>query len=56
MIQLIRDSSEQGRVINHKDLASSRKKGLAGINGIGAGLVVAALGLVGALVYASTII
>lgn len=56
MIQLIRDSSEQGRVVNHKDLASSRKKGAFGISGIGAGLAVAALGLVGALVYASTLL
>ncbi len=56
MIRLIRDSSEQGRVVNHDQLAASRKKGASGLNGIGTGLVVAALGLVGALVYASTMI
>ncbi|WP_150909976.1 BLUF domain-containing protein [Marinobacter halotolerans] len=54
MIQLIRDSSEQGRVINHQDLASSRSRASSGVSGVGIGLVVAALAIVGALVYAST--
>jgi hypothetical protein len=52
MIQLIRDSSEQGRVVNHNDLAASRKSG--GPGPIGIGLAVAAVGIVGALIYAST--
>lgn len=56
MIQLIRDSSEQGRVINHSELASSRRGGNGGMNVVGVGLAVAALGLVGALVYASTLL
>ena len=55
MIKLIRDSSEQGRVVNHEELASSRKSS-SGISGIGVGLAVAVLGLIGALVYASTMI
>lgn len=53
MIRLIRDSSEQGRVVNHDKLASSRKSG-SGMSGIGIGLSMAALGLVGALAYASS--
>jgi hypothetical protein len=53
MIQLIRDSSEQGRVVNHNELASARKGG-SGVSGIGIGLAVAALCVVGALIYAST--
>ena len=55
MIQVIRDSSEQGRVVNHNELASSRK-GRSGVSGIGIGLAVAAVGLVGALIYASTMV
>ena len=56
MIQLIRDSSQQGRVVNHEELASSRENKSSGISAIGVGLAVAALGVVGALVYASTIL
>lgn len=56
MIQLIRDSSEQGRVVNHDELASSRKSKSSGVGAIGVGLAVAALGVVGALVYASTML
>lgn len=56
MVQLIRDSSEQGRVVNHEELASSRKSGGSGIGGIGIGLAIAAIGLVGALIYASVIL
>jgi hypothetical protein len=56
MIQLIRDSSEQGRVVNHAELASSRKSGVSGMSWIGVGLAVAALGLLGTLVYASTLL
>lgn len=56
MVQLIRDASEQGRVINHDELASSRSKNKPGMSGIGIGLVVAGLGIVGALVYAMTIL
>jgi hypothetical protein len=55
MIQLIRESSEQGRVVNHDELASSRKD-RSGISGIGIGLAIAAVGLVGALIYASTMV
>lgn len=54
MIQLIRDSSEEGRVVNHRDLASSRKS--RGPGPVGIGLAIAALGIVGALVYASTML
>jgi len=55
MIQVIRDSSDQGRVVDHRDLASSRKKS-SGISGIGIGLAVAAVGVIGALIYAIAIV
>lgn len=56
MVQLIRDSSEQGRVVNHSELASSRKGKGSGISGVGIGLVIAVAGLIGALIYASTLL
>lgn len=56
MIQLIHDSSEQGRVVNHRELASSRKAASSGIGGVGVGLVIAGLAIVGALIYASTML
>ncbi|TGN40095.1 BLUF domain-containing protein [Marinobacter confluentis] len=56
MIQLIRDSSEQGRVVNHSELASSRKAASSGTSGIGIGLVVAGVAIVGALIYAATML
>lgn len=55
MISVIRDSSEKGRVIDHSQLASSRKATASGMSGVSIGLALAALGLVGALVYASTV-
>lgn len=55
MISVIRDSSEKGRVIDHSQLASSRKATSSGMSAVGIGLAVAVVGLVGALVYASTI-
>jgi len=56
MIQLIRDSSEEGRVVNHDQLSATRKSGGSGLGLIGVGLIVAGLGLVGALVYASSML
>jgi hypothetical protein len=56
MVQLIRDASEQGRVINQDQLAASRNKKKPAMGGIGIGLVIAALGIVGAMVYASTML
>lgn len=54
MIGVIRDTSEEGRVIDHRQLASSRKARSAGMNPVSIGLAVAVLGLVGALVFAIT--
>lgn len=55
MIRVIRDSSEEGREIDHRQLASSRKARSRGMSPVSIGLAVAALGVVGVLVYASTL-
>lgn len=54
MIGVIRDASEKGRVIDHRELASSRKDRSSGRSAVSIGLGVAAVGLLGALVYAAT--
>lgn len=56
MIDLIRRSSEQGRVVNHDGAASAASRSGTGFSGLGMGLTIAALGLVGALIYASTLL
>lgn len=54
MIQLIRDSSQEGRVISHDVSGSARSAPSALPKGVGVGLAVAAIGVVGAMIYAST--
>lgn len=56
MVTLIRDSSQQGRVIN-RDVVRRDQSVQAGLpKSIYVGLAVAAAGLVGALIYASTML
>lgn len=54
MIDLIRASSEQGHVMHHNDGSSTTPRTESGIKWLGVGLLVAAIGIVGALAYAST--
>lgn len=56
MIKLIRDSSQEGRVVSHDGKRSGRGREAAIPKGIGIGLAVAAVGLVGAMIYASTML
>ena len=56
MIRLIRNSSQEGRVVSHDGVRNHQNTQSAIPKGIGIGLVVAAIGLVGALVYASTML
>ncbi|MDI9244835.1 BLUF domain-containing protein [Marinobacter sp. CHS3-4] len=54
MIDLIRASSEQGQIVNHDTDTSTARRAESGIKWLGFGLLVAAIGVVGALAYAST--
>lgn len=54
MIRVIRDASEKGRVIDHSQLASARQARPSVISPVSIGLVIAALGVAGVLVYASS--
>lgn len=56
MIKLIRDSSQDGRVVSHDGVRSNRNRQSVIPKGIRFGLIVAALGLVGAMVYVSTML
>ncbi|MCL7943874.1 BLUF domain-containing protein [Marinobacter sp. ATCH36] len=56
MVRLIRDSSQDGRVISHDVKRKDRSRQSAIPKGIGIGLVVAAVGVVGAMIYASTML
>lgn len=56
MIKLIRDSSQEGRVVSHDVAGSARPTPAALPKGLGVGLAVAAIGVVGAMIYASTML
>ncbi|MGM0773878.1 MAG: BLUF domain-containing protein [Pseudomonadota bacterium] len=56
MIRLIRDSSQEGRVVSHDGVRNDRNRQSVVPRGILVGLLVAALGLVGAMVYVSTML
>ncbi|MDL0432146.1 BLUF domain-containing protein [Marinobacter sp. TBZ242] len=56
MIRLIRDSSQDGRVVSHNGVRSARKKQTVIPGGILTGLIVAVVVVVGAMVYASTML
>lgn len=56
MIRLIRDSSQDGRVVSHDGGRSHRNRQSVIAPGIRAGLIAAAIGLVGALIYVSTML
>lgn len=56
MVKLIRDSSQDGRVVSHDGARSQRNRQSVIPKGIRIGLIVAALGLVGAMVYVSTML
>ncbi|KPP99876.1 BLUF domain-containing protein [Marinobacter sp. HL-58] len=56
MIRLIRDSSQDGRVVSHDGVSRSRNRPDVIPGGIRIGLIVAALGLVGAMIYVSTML
>lgn len=56
MITLIRNSSEEGRVLSHDGSSSRRNQQSVIPKGILAGLIVAAAGVIGAMVYVSTML
>lgn len=56
MIDLIRQSSQDQKLVNHDDPAVSRSKPAAFSPVVRAGLVIAAVGLIGALAYAGTML
>ena len=56
MIKLIRESSQQGRVISHDSAGGTQSAPSALPKGVGVGLAVAAIGVVGAMIYASTML
>lgn len=56
MIKLIRDSSQDGRVVSHDGVRKSRNQQSVIPRGIRIGLIVAGLGLLGAMVYVGTML